>query len=111
MTDQHEHQWQDVTTVDEYATRRVFVCSVCGDRHEAASDLYPGEKAAILSPRGHIWKADDDGTVDFFALDVEDFESFGGHNGPRCTVCGFSYCVHCHQDGPPKGCAGPTVPR
>lgn len=21
------------------------------------------------------------------------------HNGPRCAVCGFTFCMHCRRDG------------
>lgn len=51
--------------------------------------------------RGHTW-IQDDGRVDFMALDVEH------HNGPMCSVCYHSYCEHC-EDGPSQDCEGPQV--
>ena len=39
--------------------------------------------------------------VDPFAMD-----DGGNHNGPACTRCGYSYCVHCRDDG---GRDGPCV--
>ena len=39
--------------------------------------------------RGHQPKLDDDGTLDVFFLDS------GFHNGPGCTVCYWSACMHC----------------
>jgi hypothetical protein len=43
----------------------------------------------------HSWKKDEHGDIDELALEVDDPEGFGGHNGPECTVCGFSECIHC----------------
>ena len=37
----------------------------------------------------HQWILEEDGERDDFQMDV------GYHNGPRCSVCGFSYCHHC----------------
>ncbi len=53
----------------------------------------------INAVRGnHIWKLADDGTVDIWGMDV------GNHNGPKCVLCGYSYCMHCHPNGPPVEC-------
>lgn len=43
----------------------------------------------------HQWKKDTDGSIDEMAWDCDDYESAGGHNGPKCLVCGFDPCVHC----------------
>jgi len=32
--------------------------------------------------------------VDDFARDADD-----PHNGPKCKVCGFNFCKHCHPEG------------
>lgn len=45
----------------------------------------------------HIWKLEEDGNVDVWGLDA------GYHNGPKCILCGYSYCYHCH-DEPPVEC-------
>ena len=39
--------------------------------------------------KGHSWRRDESGAIDEFGLDVE------YHNGPICTICGFSFCQHC----------------
>ena len=103
------HHWNDVTTVADHHRLQKVVCSVCGETKELPTTLYPGEVAAIGHPAGHQWATDpDDGMVDFFALNVDSPDGFSGHNGPRCTRCGFAYCVHCHQDGPPAPCGDAT---
>lgn len=63
------------------------------------SKLYPWE----LDARGHVWATNDDGTVDDFAYDYEG--EAGYHNGPRCVVCGYSFCHYC-QDTPDEDCEG-----
>lgn len=47
--------------------------------------------------RGHVWKTDEDGDVDTFAM------SYEFHNGPVCVRCGYSYCHHCDH-GPKEDC-------
>ena len=37
----------------------------------------------------HVWKKNDDGTIDTFAY------SYEHHNGPVCLVCGREFCEHC----------------
>lgn len=44
---------------------------------------------------GHTLALDEDGEIDWFALESDDYESFGGHNGPKCTRCGETWCHHC----------------
>lgn len=40
----------------------------------------------------HDWKKDENGNIDYFALDYE------CHNGPECLRCGFSFCHHCDPE-------------
>lgn len=48
-------------------------------------------------PMGHVWKRDEDGSIDIFA--------FGGghHNGPACLLCDYGFCHHC-RDMPTQKC-------
>jgi hypothetical protein len=55
----------------------------------------------IENANGHVWKKDEDGEVDFFAM----CEEQGFHNGPVCVNCGYSFCEHCHS-GDLKPCSG-----
>ena len=41
----------------------------------------------------HAWERTPDGKIDYFAYSV------GFHNGPYCTRCHDSFCVHCNPDG------------
>lgn len=43
----------------------------------------------------HVWKLADYGGVDAFVTD------HGHHNGPKCTVCGYTACWHCVEVPPP----------
>jgi hypothetical protein len=52
----------------------------------------------------HTWKRDERGEIDEFAHDVE--AETTGHNGPRCTVCGFFFFIHC-ADAWGHVCPGP----
>jgi hypothetical protein len=47
----------------------------------------------ICRERGHILKADKSGNIDEFVY------SGGMHNGPGCTKCGWSACMHCDWRG------------
>jgi hypothetical protein len=42
-----------------------------------------------ITAAGHVLALDDEGKVDRFAY------SEGFHNGPVCTRCGDSFCIHC----------------
>lgn len=44
----------------------------------------------IAEATEHEWVRDEDGGLDFFAGDFEEY-----HNGPRCKKCGYEYCMHC----------------
>lgn len=48
--------------------------------------------------RGHIWKRDEDGSLDIFAYNLSEY-----CNGPRCVKCGYGFCHHCHKM-PEKSC-------
>ena len=45
----------------------------------------------VTNPRGHQWKTDEEGKIDFFVMEAE------FHNGPMCVKCGFTFCEHCDQ--------------
>lgn len=55
-------------------------------------------KVKTNNNRGHVWVKEDDGSDDIFAFYPED-----PHNGPRCAVCGYGYCHHCHEE-PQEDC-------
>lgn len=49
---------------------------------------------ALARERGHVLREDADcGEVDLFVV------SSGHHNGPGCTKCGWSECMHCDWKG------------
>ena len=50
-------------------------------------------------PRGHVWKIKD-GIIDVLA-----YNPGGGHNGPKCSVCGYGFCYYCNE-GPDYDCPG-----
>lgn len=42
-----------------------------------------------------VWDDDSTGSKrDNFARNAPD-----PHNGPKCKLCGFNFCVHCHPEG------------
>ena len=47
----------------------------------------------LAKEKGHVLKADDDGSIDTFVT------SQNHHNGPGCTKCGWSECMHCDFTG------------
>lgn len=47
------------------------------------------KKEEMYLNSGHVWKEDEDGFIDIFAM------SEGYHNGPVCSVCDYSPCWHC----------------
>lgn len=49
----------------------------------------------------HLWSRDEDGKIDICAFEV------GYCNGPVCTRCYHSECVHCNDEWE----ANPTAPR
>lgn len=57
-----------------------------------------------LEEAGHKLVRDADGEVDDWQLDVDDLEGFGGHNGPRCSLCDEMWCVYCEPK--PQKCQG-----
>lgn len=40
----------------------------------------------------HTWELNADGTIDTVAWDSD------YHNGPSCTRCGYSFCIHCEGE-------------
>jgi len=53
--------------------------------------------------RGHVWKRDEDGTLDIFAYNPSEY-----CNGPLCVKCGYGFCHHC-QTGPQVSCTANNV--
>jgi hypothetical protein len=51
----------------------------------------------VDNPRGHVWKLDEDGEIDYFGYDGD------VHNGPLCVNCGYGFCHHCVR-GPEHDC-------
>lgn len=45
----------------------------------------------------HEWRRKRDGEIDKWAA------TEGYHNGPRCSRCGYAYCVHC-DESPTEPC-------
>lgn len=50
-----------------------------------------GEWLRVMRERGHTPVLDDDGSLDIFIMDYDI------HNGPGCSVCGWSTCWHCNS--------------
>jgi len=49
----------------------------------------------VFEVRGHKPVLDEEGLPDFSAYSEDDPESFGGHNGPQCSECGYAICFWC----------------
>lgn len=41
----------------------------------------------------HDWQRDGEGNIDMWGIE------YGYHNGPTCTRCDYSFCIHCEPDG------------
>lgn len=54
---------------------------------------------ARFTAQGHQPRLEESGEIDHFVVDFDDYESGGGHNGPGCSRCDFSFCEHCDPDG------------
>lgn len=54
----------------------------------------------------HQWERTASGEVndEAFTVVAETTE----HEGPRCSVCGFFFCIHCYADGWTHACPGPA---
>lgn len=51
----------------------------------------------VANPNGHVWqKFEDTDEPDRMATTNGEY-----HNGPRCIVCGYSFCEHCVSEVPP----------
>ena len=57
-----------------------------------AANVRGVERAKWLRTKKHMWKKDANGEIDEFAWDNE------FHNGPYCTHCFSTPCVHCKPD-------------
>ena len=55
-------------------------------------DAEPVRHGRWVHSKKHLWYKNKDGEVDNWQLDC------GYHNGPRCEVCGESFCEHCDPD-------------
>lgn len=62
------------------------------------ADVKPVVRGKWIKSRKHIWEKNEDGTVNEFAW------GRGIHNGPFCTICGETPCVHCEPDYDEKDC-------
>ncbi|MEV0830920.1 MULTISPECIES: hypothetical protein [Streptosporangiaceae] len=69
-----------------------------------ASQEWPPE---VATPVKHQFERLPNGSIDDFAHEVE--ADFGGHNGPRCEVCGTAFCEHCTPDRYDEECPGMWV--
>ena len=61
--------------------------------NESDKEYANGVKAIL--DKGHNLKLDKSGKIDLWALDYDDPEAFGGHNGPECIACSMPWCIHC----------------
>lgn len=67
-------------------------------------NIFTDEWAKPENSMGHVWALDKEGKPDGFAFD-NDY-----HNGPVCTVCGYSFCVY-EQTMASEACPGPDPRR
>lgn len=44
----------------------------------------------------HQWKTLASGEIDHWVVEIPDVGT--EHNGPECSVCGFSFCEHCDEE-------------
>lgn len=56
------------------------------------ADVAPVVHGKWIPTTKHKWRTDEDGEVDEMAWCHE------YHNGPVCTICNFSPCIHCKPD-------------
>lgn len=54
----------------------------------------------------HAWRLDAQGKPDLWAFESVPYEVYGYHNGPVCTVCYESFCMHCQRDWEDLECEG-----
>lgn len=58
-------------------------------------------KAFKENPRGHVWRLDESGEIDwYYYIDPEN----DIHTGPSCSQCGDGFCINCTPDGPDSDC-------
>lgn len=53
----------------------------------------------------HQWILNKDGEIDNF------IHNTGFHNGPECSLCGYSRCEHCHNVYEDESCDGGIAER
>lgn len=74
---------------------------------EGLSRYHPDDlkQYARFIDKGHVLRLDEDGRVDYFALEVDN------HNGPMCLECQEFWCEHCDEQI--KACpgSGPRLAR
>lgn len=58
---------------------------------------------SMISER-HQWQRDARGRVDDMAFTA--IAETTEHYGPRCAVCGFTFCVNCYEAGWEHPCPG-----
>lgn len=58
-------------------------------------------KAYMNNPRGHLWKRDKEGEIEWCESMADPY-----HQGPQCEVCRQKWCISCFEDGPNKDCLG-----
>ena len=53
----------------------------------------------------HVWltrnDTDPDGDWGEYGKEIDNFarRAEDPHNGPKCKLCGFNFCMHCHPSG------------
>lgn len=71
-------------TSGDYAAAWSMICKL------PTIDAAPVRHATRIPSKKHLWRLDEKGEIDIFAMD------YGYCNGPVCRVCGHSFCVHCN---------------
>lgn len=59
---------------------------------EIGKEYFKAFMEKVNKNHGHIWKKDEDGSLDIFAY------SIGNHNGYECILCGYGFCHHCQTE-------------
>jgi hypothetical protein len=65
--------------------------------------------------RGHIWRTEREQDISYRVhgwqsinsgddVAYYDLDEFCG--GPSCSRCSYTYCIHCHPEGPQEDCEG-----
>lgn len=51
-----------------------------------------------VNPHGHVWIKEEGKINTEFGEDC--------HTGPKCKICGYHFCLMCHDDRPELSCPG-----